>query len=254
MAQLLLGGERAGLRISLFGIGYVGTVSAACLARDGHSVIAVDTNPQKVEALNRGCAPIVEPRLDALIRDGVASGRLRASTKAQVAVKETDLSIVCVGTPSAPDGSLDVSAVERVAEVIGAVLPEKPSFHAVAVRSTLPVGSITRRILPVIERASGLKAGGGFGLACYPEFLREGSAIRDYDDPCHDRHGRVGRRDVSAASGVAAAGAPRSPPFVSFEEAEAVKSVSNALARLQSRVRQRDRRQFWMLRGSTAIG
>ncbi len=106
------------MRISLFGIGYVGSVSAACLSRDGHTVIAVDTNPQKVEALNQGRAPIVEPALDALIRSGVESRRLSATTCAEEAVAQTDVSIVCVGTPSAPDGSLDLSAVERVSAVI----------------------------------------------------------------------------------------------------------------------------------------
>jgi GDP-mannose 6-dehydrogenase len=215
------------VRISLFGIGYVGSVSAACLSRDGHTVIAVDTHPQKVEAFNRGCAPMVEPGLEALVQSGVASGRLTACASAERAVAQTDLSIVCVGTPSAPDGSLDLAAVERVAATIGRALAVKTDFHAVVVRSTLTVGAALGRIAPVIERASGLKAGIGFGFGYYPEFLREGSAIRDYDDPSLSVIAATDGETVRRLQALHPPSAP-APSVVSFEEAEAVKSVSNA--------------------------
>jgi GDP-mannose 6-dehydrogenase len=215
------------VRISLFGVGYVGSVSAACLARDGHDVIAVDTNPEKIGALNQGRAPIIEPELDTLIRAGVENGRLRGSMAAREAVASTQLSIVCVGTPSAPDGSLDLSAVERIAAVIGESLVDKPRFHTMAVRSTLTIGTMTRRIMPLMEQASGLKAGTDFGLAYYPEFLREGSAIRDYDDPSHAVLAVTDTKTQALLMAIH----PRSadpPVALSFEEAEAIKAVGNA--------------------------
>ena len=205
----------------------MGSVSAACLARDGHDVIAVDTNPDKIDALKLGRAPIVEPGLDALIRAGVESGRLSASMAAAEAVAASEISIVCVGTPSATDGSLDLSAVERIAAVIGQALADKRAFHVVAVRSTLTIGTMMRRIAPLMEKVSGLEAGTDFGLACYPEFLREGSAICDYDDPSQSALAVTDPQTLARLMAVH----PRSaaPPIVlSFEEAEALKGVHNA--------------------------
>ncbi len=215
------------MRVSLFGIGYVGSVSAACLARDGHTVIAVDVNPQKVEALNRGVAPMVEPGLDALVQAGVSSEGLSATTSAADAVAGTEVSIICVGTPSAPDGALDLSAVERVAAVVGEALAWKPQFHAILIRSTLAVNATMTRIAPVIEQASGLKVGVDFGLACYPEFLREGSAIEDYDAPAQ---AVAAVTDDETLARLLALHPPSAAPptVVSFPEAEAVKAVSNA--------------------------
>jgi GDP-mannose 6-dehydrogenase len=215
------------LRISLFGVGYVGSVSAACLTRDGHDVTAVDTNPDKIEALNRGRAPIVEPGLDPLIEAGVRGGRLRASMEAAEAVASSELSIICVGTPSAPDGSLDLSAVERVGALIAEALSGKPGFHVVAVRSTLTIGAMMRCIKPLIEQASGLRAGTDFGLAYYPEFLREGSAIRDYDDPSQSVLAVTDAQTLARLTALH----PRTaaPPVVlTFEEAEAIKGAHNA--------------------------
>jgi GDP-mannose 6-dehydrogenase len=170
------------MRIAVFGIGYVGAVSAACLATSGHSVVAVDTNPDKVACLNAGLSPIVEPGLDELIGTAVASGRLRATSDPVAAVTGAELSLVCVGTPSRPNGNLDLSLVIRVAEQIGAALPGTHGFHAVVVRSTMLPGSTTGIVVPTLERASGKRAGEDFGVAVCPEFLREGSAIRDYHE------------------------------------------------------------------------
>jgi nucleotide sugar dehydrogenase len=215
------------LRISLFGVGYVGSVSAACLVRDGHEVIAVDINPEKIDALNRGRAPIVEPGLDALIEAGVGGGRLRGSMNAAEAVRSSEISIVCVGTPSAPDGSLDLSAVKRVATVIGGALAHKSGFHVVAVRSTLAIGTMMRLIAPLMERVSGRTAGTDFGLAYYPEFLREGSAIRDYDEPSQSVIAVTDPETFARLLAIPSHAAP--PPIVlSFEEAEAIKSAHNA--------------------------
>jgi len=168
------------MRISIFGIGYVGAVSAACLAADGHDVAAVDTNAHKVKMLNDGVAPIVEAGLAELVREGVRSGRLRATTDVQDAIGGSDASIVCVGTPSRANGDLDLSQVARVCESIGEALARKEGFHAVIVRSTMLPGSMRGVVQPALEKGSGKKADQDFGLAIFPEFLREGSAIRDY--------------------------------------------------------------------------
>jgi GDP-mannose 6-dehydrogenase len=171
------------MRIAVFGIGYVGAVSAGCLAHDGrHDVIAVDVNPQKVALINAGRSPIIEPGLATRIRDGVACGALRATTDAAEAIAASDVLLVCVGTPSQPSGNLDLSHVVRVCEQIGQALRERDGFCAVVVRSTMLPGSMTERVVPTLERASGRQAGVDFGVAVCPEFLREGSAIRDYYD------------------------------------------------------------------------
>ncbi len=210
----------------MFGVGYVGSISAACLARDGHSVIAVDPNLEKVEKINAGSAPIVEAGLQVLIQSSVAAGRLRATPCAQEAVASSDVSIICVGTPSQADDGLDVSAVERVAATIGEGLGRKAAFHTVVVRSTLPPGTIQARIAPAIERAAGLKAGEGFGLAYYPEFLREGTALADYDDPDLVVLAASDQRTLAQLTTLLPPAAP-APRVVSFAEAEAIKTVRN---------------------------
>ena len=168
------------MRISVFGIGYVGAVSAGCLAADGHEVIAVDTNPQKAKMINDGVAPIVEAGLAELIREGARSGKLRATTDAVEAIMNSECSIVCVGTPSHGNGNLDLTQVARVCESIGAAIAKKSAFHAVVIRSTMLPGSMRDVVKPALEKGSGKKADTDFGLAIFPEFLREGSAIRDY--------------------------------------------------------------------------
>ncbi len=171
------------MRISVFGLGYVGVVSAACLARNGHDVVGVDTNPTKVTLVNDGASPIVEKGLDGLLKAAVSEGRLRATTDAAEAVMSTDMSLVCVGTPGNGNGSLNLSFVERVCRDIGSALARVDGWHLVTVRSTMLPGSMTNLVIPTLERASGKRAGVDFGVCFNPEFLREGSAVHDFDDP-----------------------------------------------------------------------
>lgn len=171
------------MHVSVFGIGYVGAVTAGCLTAQGHHVVAVDMNPSKVEMINRGLAPIVEPGLDQLIKDGVEARRLQATTDARMAIANSVLSIICVGTPSLPNGNLDLSHVAAVCEEIGRALKEKDKFHSIVLRSTMLPGSMRETVIPVLERVSGKRAGKDFGIAIYPEFLRESTAIKDYLNP-----------------------------------------------------------------------
>jgi GDP-mannose 6-dehydrogenase len=171
------------LKISIFGLGYVGSVSAACFAAAGHSVIGVDVNPAKVEIINSGKSPIVEAGLEQLISDGVTSNLLKATTDGLRAVMDSDISLVCVGTPSNPNGSLDLRHVKRVAEQIGAGIGKKSSRHIVAVRSTMLPGTVAETIMPALEQESGKQAGLGFSVCINPEFLREGSSLKDFYSP-----------------------------------------------------------------------
>ena len=170
-------------RISVFGIGYVGVVSAACLAKDGHTVIAVDVDPGKIKSINDGLSPIVENGLDELIREVVAAGRLTATDDVQYAIDNTDASFIAVGTPSAPDGSVGLTYVKGVCQNIGRALANKDSYHSVIIRSTIVPGSCETACIPTLEEASGKVAGRDFGMGYYPEFLRESTAIEDYYEP-----------------------------------------------------------------------
>jgi GDP-mannose 6-dehydrogenase len=171
------------MKVSVFGLGYVGCVSAAAFADDGHEVVGVDVIPEKVAAINAGRSPIVEPGLDELLQRGVASGRLRATSCTEDAVRSTDLSLLCVGTPSRKNGSLDLTYLTRVCEEIGHVLQDKDGYHVVVVRSTVLPGTTHGTVIPALEAASGKKYGEGFGVAVNPEFLREGTAIKDFRNP-----------------------------------------------------------------------
>lgn len=170
-------------KISVFGLGYVGAVSLACLARDGHDIVGVDIDPNKLELLRRGQAPIVETGIQELTRAVMQSGSVRVTDSVRDAILATDLSFVCVGTPAGSNGNQDLSAITRIAEQIGEVLPEKASRHIIVIRSTVKPGTIEEVIQPAIERTSGLKAGRDFSLCFQPEFLREGTSIDDYDHP-----------------------------------------------------------------------
>ncbi len=171
------------MRVSVFGLGYVGSVSAASFANDGHEVVGVDVNPDKVRAINEGRSPIVEPGLDELLKRGADEKRLRATTNTAEAVHGTDLSLICVGTPSRKNGSLDLSYLERVCEQIGEAIKTKDAYHVVVVRSTVLPGTTHGVVIPALERQSGKKYGEGFGVAVNPEFLREGTAIKDFRQP-----------------------------------------------------------------------
>jgi GDP-mannose 6-dehydrogenase len=171
------------MRITVFGLGYVGAVSAGCLARRGHQVIGVDVNARKVASINDGEAPVLEPGLPDAIAEAVRAGRLRATTDAAKAVRATDVSLVCVGTPSGSQGSIDLGAMERVCADIGAALATSERRHTVVIRSTVLPGTTENTVIPGLERASGLKAGRDFGVAMNPEYLREGSGVADFDSP-----------------------------------------------------------------------
>lgn len=170
-------------RLAVFGIGYVGVVSAACLARDGHQVIAVDVDPGKVAAINAGRSPIVERDLPELIAEMVAAGQLTATTDVTAAVQDSEASFVCVGTPSAADHSIGLDYVKAVCGQIGRALADHPGFHSVIMRSTIVPGTMQSVCIPILEQASGKVAGRDFGVGYYPEFLRESTAIQDYADP-----------------------------------------------------------------------
>lgn len=171
------------MRISIFGIGYVGCVSAACFAHAGHDVTGVDVNPTKVNIINSGKSPIVEPQINELIHDVVKSGKLRATTDSLEAVRASDISLVCVGTPSKPNGSLDLGHVARVCEEIGAALATKDTHHTVVIRSTMLPGSVESVAKPALEKTSQKKAGKDFGVCVNPEFLREGTSVKDFYAP-----------------------------------------------------------------------
>lgn len=171
------------MNVSVFGLGYVGCVTAACLARDGHEVIGVDVSPQKVAQVRAGGAPVLEPGLEGFIADATASGKLRATLDAQLAVHESEISLLCVGTPSNGNGSLKLDYLVSVSREIGAALATKRGYHVVVVRSTVLPGTVRETLLPFLEGCSGKKAGAAFGVCMNPEFLREGSAVDDYDHP-----------------------------------------------------------------------
>jgi GDP-mannose 6-dehydrogenase len=171
------------LNISIFGLGYVGAVSLACLARDGHRVVGVDVDQAKLDLIAAGRTPVVEEGMVQLMADTVASGRVSVSRDTRQAVLETDVSLICVGTPSAPNGSQDQTAMLRLAHDLGAAMREKPVTHVFVFRSTLVPGTVEDVLRPIIEAESGKKDGVDFHVCFQPEFLREGTSIRDYDKP-----------------------------------------------------------------------
>lgn len=171
------------MRISIFGLGYVGAVCAGCLSARGHEVIGVDVSQTKIDLINQGKSPIVEPGLAELLEAGVKSGRLRGTTDVAAAVLASELSFIAVGTPSKRNGDLDLGYMESVCKQIGAALRDKQERHTVVVRSTVLPGTVKNVVIPLIEAASGKKAGVDFGVATNPEFLRESTAIKDYDFP-----------------------------------------------------------------------
>ncbi|MGE6821459.1 nucleotide sugar dehydrogenase [Pseudomonas soli] len=171
------------MNISIFGLGYVGAVCAGCLSARGHQVLGVDVAQAKIDMINQGRSPIVEPGLEQLLLDGVRQGRLRGTTDVQAAILATELSLLCVGTPSKANGDLDLVYMETVCREIGAALRDKASRHTVVVRSTVLPGTVKNVVIPLLEQASGKQAGRDFGVAVNPEFLRESTAIQDYDFP-----------------------------------------------------------------------
>ncbi len=171
------------MRISVFGLGYVGAVSMACLARDGHDVVGIDIDPAKLELIRSGRSPIVEEGIQELTAQTVASGRVTVSDDARLALERTELSFVCVGTPSRPNGSQDLGAILRLSDQLGDALAGHDAWHGFVIRSTVQPGTLRREIIPRLEARSGKRCGVDFSVCFQPEFLREGSSIRDYDNP-----------------------------------------------------------------------
>ena len=169
--------------ISVFGMGYVGIVLSACLADNGHNVIGVEINPAKVKMINEGYSPIIEEGISELVKAVVEKEKLNCVEDSHTAVHASDVSFVCVGTPSRPNGSINLAYLQRVSREIGAALATKSEYHLVVVRSTILPGTMEEMVIPLLEDASGKQAGRDFGVCFNPEFLREGSSIKDFYDP-----------------------------------------------------------------------
>lgn len=171
------------MKISVFGLGYVGAVSCACLPELGHEVIGVDINPQKVQMINEGQSPVVEESINELIEAAVKAGKLSATEDVKTAVANTELSLISVATPSNPDYTPNLTAVDAVVRSIGEAIRDKPGHHTVVLRSTVQPGTTESRILPILENAAGRKVGDRLSLVFNPEFLREGTSVKDFHNP-----------------------------------------------------------------------
>jgi GDP-mannose 6-dehydrogenase len=220
------------VKVAVFGLGYVGSVTAAALARDGHEVVGVDPSAPKVESIRAGRAPVLEPGLDELTGRMLREGRLRATDDPAEALADAELSLLCVGTPSRRDGSLDLRYVRQVAEQIGSKLSLAASGHVVVVRSTVLPGSTREHVIPVVEQASGRRVGEGWDVAVNPEFLREGVSLEDYDKPSRilvgERAPGAGQRVLGLYERITA-----DRFVVPLEVAEAVKYTDNAFHALK---------------------
>ncbi|MGD6740495.1 nucleotide sugar dehydrogenase [Streptomyces sp. BH106] len=218
------------MRISVLGLGYVGCVSAACLAGQGHEVIGVDVNQAKVDLVNSGRAPVVEERIGELTAEVVRTGALRATRDVREAIMNSDVSLICVGTPSEPNGSLCTTYLERVTEQIGAALAEREgegARHTVVFRSTMLPGTCLNLLVPILEKSLGGTAGVDFGVAVNPEFLREGTSVRDFFDPPKTV---IGQLDQASGDVVAQLyeGLPGEVFRVPVPVAEAIKYADNS--------------------------
>jgi GDP-mannose 6-dehydrogenase len=215
------------VKISIFGMGYVGTVSAGCLAQNGHDVIGVDPVRTKIDLINAGQSPIIEAEIGKIIAEAVRSGRLRATDNQDEAINQTELSFVCVGTPSQANGNLDLTYIRRVCELIGRTLKNKTARHTVVIRSTVLPGTMRDIVIPTLEENSGKKAGTDFGVCNNPEFLREGSAVMDFNFPPKTV---IGQFDRESGELLATLYAKLDAPFIrtDLETAEMVKYVDNS--------------------------
>jgi len=215
------------MKICVLGLGYVGTVSAGCLAQEGHEVVGVDPESRKVDLINAGKAPIIEKDIGPIIERQVAARRLRATTDVSAAVGQADLALVCVGTPSRANGDIDLTFVRRVCEQIGAALRHNQGALAVVIRSTMLPGTMREMVIPALEAASGRRAGLEFGVCINPEFLREGTAVHDYFNPPKTVIGEVNRASGDLPASLYARIAA---PLIrtDIETAEMVKYADNA--------------------------
>ena len=215
------------MKVSIFGLGYVGTVCAGCLAKEGHEIIGVDPVRAKVELINAGKSPIIEADIEEIIKEAVRTGRLRATDDSVQAIQDTELSFVCVGTPSQINGNLDLTHVRHVCEQVGRALKNKSARHTVVIRSTILPGTMRRMVIPVLEESSGKKAGTDFGVCNNPEFLREGSAVADFSFPAKTVIGEV---DRASGDTLAALYAKLDAPLIrtDIETGEMVKYIDNS--------------------------
>lgn len=215
------------MKISVIGLGYVGTVAAGCLAKNGHDVVGADVDARKVELINQGRSPIVEPAIGEILREQVAFGRLAATTDVAAAVRQADMAMICVGTPSNAHGSIELQYLRRVCEEIGTALRDHPGAPIIVVRSTVLPGTTRQHAIPVLESASGLRAGADFGVCFNPEFLREGCAVNDFYDPPKTVVGELNRASGDALAAIYA-GFPGPLVRTDLETAEMVKYTDNA--------------------------
>ena len=214
------------MKISIFGLGYVGAVSAGCLAKDGHNVIGVDTYQPKIDLINEGRTPVIEKDIGEIIKKASVDGLLSATRDVRLAVNTSEISLICVGTPSQINGSLDLRYVRTVCEEIGGALKEKDGFHVVVVRSTMLPGSMRSVVIPTLEESSGKQVGVDFGVCNNPEFLRESTAVYDYYNPPKTV---IGESDTKAGDLLAELYAHLDAPLIrtSVETAEMVKYTDN---------------------------
>lgn len=215
------------ISLSIFGMGYVGSVSAACFASMGHKVTGVDVSEAKVEMLNTGRSPIVEARMSELVADGHRTSRLRATSDAAAAIHESDISFVCVGTPSLRSGKLDLTHIEHVTREIATALRNKRSHHTVVLRSTLLPGTTESQVIPLLESISGRQAGVDFDVCYNPEFMREGSAVADFFEPPYTILGARDKKDVTLLKELYG-GVSGTVHEVQITVAEMAKYMSNA--------------------------
>jgi GDP-mannose 6-dehydrogenase len=214
------------MKISIFGLGYIGSVTGASFAAAGHEVIGVDANPDKVALVNAGRSPVIEPGLDDMLASAVARGTLRATTDPKEAVRNSELSLICVGTPSQRNGSLNLDYLERVTQQIGEAMADVDHYHVVVVRSTVLPGTTHGMVIPTLEKASGRKYGEAFGVSVNPEFLREGTALKDFEKPPLTL---VGHNHAMDATQTVQLYASTAAPLIdtSIRVAEMVKYTSN---------------------------
>lgn len=220
------------MKLSIFGLGYVGCVSAACFSNTGHEVIGVDVNPLKVEIINGGRSPIVEPGIEELIASAISQKKLTATTDAKQAVMDSDVSLVCIGTPGQHNGSLDLSYIKSACQQIGEALTTKVRYHIVAMRSTMLPGTIEQTVIPTLEVFSGKRAGRDFGVAVNPEFLREGTSIHDFKHPPFTL---IGADNQDASLPLQRLYASTDAPLITvgIKEAEMVKYACNSFHALK---------------------
>ena len=220
------------MRVNVFGLGYVGSVTAACLAKAGHEVIGVDIDEEKVAMINGGASPVVEPGLGALMSEVVATRRLRATISTSEAVRNATIGLICVGTPGGPNGQLRVDALERVGQEIGRGLTARDEPYSVVLRSTVLPGTTERVLVPAIRAGAGRELGPSLRVAVNPEFMREGCAIRDFARPPFTL---VGCGDSDTAAVLRSLYGEVEAPFVhtTVTTAEAVKYISNAFHALK---------------------